>query len=126
MEGLPRARRVSFDRPYAGFAEPCGFTARYSGWQRWEKPFVQWAERSGYKLDVAVNSDLEFHPEILKHYRLVLSVGHDEYWSSKMRDHLEAFIVGGGNVAFFSGNTAFWQVRSEDNGRTLVSLEGNV
>jgi hypothetical protein len=38
-----------------------------------------------------------------------------------MRDHLEAFIARGGNVAFFSGNTSFWQVRSEDGGRALVS-----
>ena len=37
-----------------------------------------------------------------------------------MRDHLEAFIASGGNVAFFSGNSVWWQVRSEDNGRALV------
>ena len=91
-----------------------------SGWHHWERPFVVWAERAGYRLDYAVSSDLEFHPEILQHYRLVLSVGHDEYWSSPMRDHLEAFVAAGGNVAFFSGNTAYWQVRSEDKGRALV------
>jgi hypothetical protein len=118
--GNPRGRRVSFDRPYAGFSEPFGFTARYSGWARWERHFIRWAERAGYKVDLAVNSDLEFHPEILKYYRLVLSVGHDEYWSSPMRDHLESFIRSGGNAAFFSGNTSFWQVRSEDAGRTLI------
>jgi hypothetical protein len=44
----------------------------------------------------------------------VLSVGHDEYWSKPMRDRLEAFIARGGNVAFFSGNVACWQVRHED------------
>jgi hypothetical protein len=71
-------------------------------------------------LDYAVNSDLEFHPELLKSYRLVLSVGHDEYWSASMRDHLEEFIADGGNVAFFSGNTCCWQVRSEEDGRALV------
>ena len=81
---------------------------------------MQWAERNGYQLEYAVNGDLEFRPEILQHYRLVLSVGHDEYWSSAMRDHLEAFITGGGNVAFLSGNTCCWQVRSEDDGRALT------
>jgi len=91
-----------------------------SGWRNWEQPFVAWAEREGYTLDFALNGDLEFDPEILDHYRLVLSVGHDEYWSSPMRDHLEAFIANGGNVAFFSGNVAWWQVRSEDDGRALV------
>jgi hypothetical protein len=103
-----QGRRVSFDRPVT------------SQFARWEQAFVEWAEKNGYALDYAVNSDLEFHPELLKHYRLVLSVGHDEYWSAPMRDHLEKFIAGGGNVAFFSGNTCCWQVRSEDDGRALA------
>lgn len=103
-----QGRRVSFDRP------------QYSQFGNWELPFVAWAEANGYPIDYAVNSDLEFRPELLKQYKLVLSLGHDEYWSSPMRDHLEAFIGNGGNAAFFSGNTCCWQVRSEDNGRALV------
>jgi hypothetical protein len=106
-DGL-QGHRVSFDRP---------LQSQYSNW---ELPFVKWAETNGYVIDYAVNSDLEFHPEILKHYRLVLSVGHDEYWSAPMRDNLEKYIADGGNVAFFSGNTCCWQVRSEDNGRSLT------
>lgn len=100
--------RVSFERPLAGF------------FRQWELPFIAWAERQGYALDYAVNSDLEFRPELLKPYKLVLSVGHDEYWSTPMRDRLEEFIGDGGNVAFFSGNTCCWQVRSEEDGRALV------
>ena len=42
-----------------------------------------------------------------------------------MRDHLESFIRSGGNAAFFSGNTSFWQVRSEDAGRTW-RIVGNI
>jgi mono/diheme cytochrome c family protein/glucose/arabinose dehydrogenase len=101
-------RRVSFQRPFTGLD------------RNWDLPFIQWAEGNGYELDYAINSDLEFHPEILEHYQLVLSVGHDEYWSAPMRDHLEAYIAKGGNVAFFSGNTCCWQVRSEDDGNDLV------
>ncbi|MGI9472291.1 MAG: N,N-dimethylformamidase beta subunit family domain-containing protein [Rubripirellula sp.] len=106
-DGL-QGHRVSFDRPIQ------------SQFNKWELPFVQWAEKSGYVIDFAANSDLELRPEILQSYRLVLSVGHDEYWSSEMRDHLESFITSGGNVAFFSGNTCCWQVRSEDDGRALT------
>ncbi len=101
--------RVSLHRPPA--------TQYYN----WEQPFVAWAESQGIPLEFAANSDLEFHPELLKHYRLVLSVGHDEYWSAPMRDHLEAFIEQGGNVAFFSGNTCCWQIRSEDQGTAQVT-----
>lgn len=107
-KGKVQGRRVSFDRPPA------------SQFPNWELPFVQWAERAGYAIDYAVNSDLEFRPELLKSYRLVLSVGHDEYWSAPMRDHLETFIKDGGNVAFLSGNSVCWQVRSEDGGRALA------
>lgn len=103
-DGL-QGHRVSFDRPIR------------SQYGHWELPFVRWAESNGYVLDYAANNDLEFHPEMLKHYKLVLSVGHDEYWSSPMRDNLEQYIADGGNVAFFSGNTCCWQVRNEDNGR---------
>jgi hypothetical protein len=106
-DGL-QGHRVSFDRPLR------------SQFSKWELPFVRWAESNGYTIDYAVNSDLEVHPELLKHYRLVLSVGHDEYWSAPMRDNLEKYIADGGNVAFFSGNTCCWQVRSEDDGRSLT------
>jgi hypothetical protein len=87
-----------------------------AGWPDWEQPFLAWAEREGYDIDVVTNADLEDHAELLAgdQYRLYLSVGHDEYWSAGMRDTVEGFVARGGNAAFLSGNTAFWQVRLED------------
>jgi hypothetical protein len=61
-----QGHRASFERPGP------------SQFGRWELPFVQWAEANGYALEFAANDDLEFRPEILKNYKLVLSVGHDE------------------------------------------------
>ncbi len=86
-----------------------------AGWPDWELPFIEWAEREGFAIDVVTNADLETHPELLRdgNYSLYLSVGHDEYWSAGMRDSVEAFIARGGNAAFFSGNTSLWQVRLE-------------
>lgn len=113
--------------PFAGSA----------GWPDWELPFLQWAEREGYAIDVVTNADLEEHPGLLAApasagvggYALYLSVGHDEYWSGHMRDTVEGFIAGGGNAAFLSGNTAFWQVRLEDHtpegpAATMVGYKG--
>lgn len=147
------ARRVSFERPMSpGFlSKPAGPGDRVSvinppdfrmvthigyhllhrlspwcgsaGWPNYELPFVEWAERRGYELDYATNADLELHPGTLEGYRLMLSVGHDEYWSAGQRDAVEAHVAGGGNVAFFSGNTCFWQVRLEDGGRTMVGYK---
>ena len=41
-----------------------------------------------------------------------------------MRDRADAFVEGGGSWAIFSGNTCFWQVRYEDDGRTMVCYKG--
>ncbi len=114
--GYVRRHKLS---PYAGSA----------GWPDWEMPFLEWAERRGYGIDVCTNADLEDHPDLLDGRRLLLSVGHDEYWSGPMRDTVEAFIARGGNVAFFSGNTAFWQVRMEQHtaqgpAATMVGYKG--
>ena len=104
-----QGHRVSMRRPTSA-----------SSIRRWEFPFIEWAESNGYQLDYCANNDLEFHPELLPHYSLVLSVGHDEYWSTPMRDNLEKYIANGGNVAFFSGNTCCWQIRNEENGAAQV------
>jgi hypothetical protein len=108
-----QGHRVSFDRPgRPQFSE-------------WEQPFVAWAEQNGFILDYAANADLEARPEILANYRLILSVGHDEYWSGPMRDSVEKFIAAGGNAAFFSGNAVCWQTRTEDNGRAFTCWKQN-
>jgi hypothetical protein len=143
--------RVSFERPMArGFlvkpeparrkmqphldrealwffewAEPLGLSpwSGGAGWYDRERPFLAWAESEGFEVDVAISQDLEQHPDILEGHRLFLSVGHDEYWSWGMRDTVEAFTADGGNAAFFSGNTCYWQVRFEDEGRTMVGYK---
>lgn len=94
-----------------------------SGWPNYEEPFLAWAEAAGYEVDVCTNADLE-RPGVLDGHRLLLSVGHDEYWTWGMRDTVEAFVEGGGNVAFLSGNTCWWQVRLEgDDGDTMVAYK---
>ncbi len=96
-----------------------------SGWYQWERLFVQWAERAGYTIDVAVNADLERHPEVVDGYPMLVSVGHDEYWSWGMRDTAESFVERGGNIAFLSGNSVCWQVRFEDDGHTMLSYKAD-
>ncbi len=102
-----------------GFSEWAGS----AGWPNAELPFVRWAERRGYELDYAINTDLETVPDLLDGRRLYLSVGHDEYWSSAMRDAVESFTRAGGNAVFLSGNTSFWQVRIEDAGSVMVGYK---
>src|SRR5262249_6189907 len=89
------------DRDSPGYYDP---TSRRQTFTHWEAPFVQWLEGNGYRVDYATDWDLQVEPELLTPYALMLSVGHDEYWSQEMRARIETFIERGGNVAFFSGN----------------------
>lgn len=106
-------------------------THRYSrhyadaGWAYFERPFARWAEKEGYTLDYMTQHDLHYRPEILNAYDLVVIVGHDEYWSWEMRDHLDAFVNKGGKVARFAGNY-LWQVRFEDEGKTQICYKAHV
>jgi hypothetical protein len=107
-EDPDRAVRVSFDRPGGG---PAG---------HWEEPFLRWFAEQGYRFEFCSNIDLHRDADLLSHYQLLISVGHDEYWTAEMRDAVESFVEAGGNAAFFGGNTCWWQVRLEDDARTLV------
>lgn len=83
-----------------------------AGWFTHERRFVEWAEAAGYRFDYLVSSDLE-DPDALAGQRLLVDVGHDEYWSAPQRATVEAHVAGGGNLVSLSGNTCFWQVRLE-------------
>jgi hypothetical protein len=102
-----RSRKVSFDRPGG---------LDYSR----ETAFLLWMHKNGVSFECCSSVDLHQDPELLSHYQLLLSVGHDEYWSKEMRDNVEGFTSNGGNVAFFGGNTCWWQIRFEDGNRTMV------
>jgi len=91
-----------------------------AGWFTYERRFVEWAEGEGLEFDYAVSSDLERDPDIAAGYDVLLGVGHDEYWSAGQRAALEQHIERGGNYVTMSGNTMFWQVRLEDDGRAMV------
>ena len=108
------------------FKQGYSFWVVAAGWSAWEYLFVQWAEANGYALDYAVSADLERVPDLLDGYDAYVSVGHDEYWSSPMRDAVEGFVERGGRAAFFSGNTAFWQVRYEDGGTRQIGYKMDI
>jgi hypothetical protein len=104
-----RAVKVSFDRPGAG-----------PQIEEWELGLLRWLGPSGHTVDYCSGLDLHDGLDLLSRYRLLVINGHDEYWSWEMRDAVEAFARAGGNIAIFSGNTCWWQVRFEDDLRTMV------
>jgi hypothetical protein len=92
----------------------------------WDAKFISWLEdpRQGYRVDYCTNLDIHNDDDLslLSPYALVLSVGHDEYYSARMRDHLETYIANGGNMAFFSGNTCWWRVVFSDEQNPLIFI----
>lgn len=110
-----KVQRVSFDRPYNGNG-----TGLY---QRWESHFVEWADTAGYDVAYATTYDLEFMPNLLSPYDVVIIAGHSEYWTWDMRQRVKEFVARGGRFLNLSGNTMWWQVRFEDNGRTMMGYK---
>ncbi|WP_055590864.1 N,N-dimethylformamidase beta subunit family domain-containing protein [Peterkaempfera griseoplana] len=108
-EDPARAARVSFDRPGGG-PPP----------ERWEEGLMRWLRAHGPDVDYCSNLDLHLDPHTLHGHRLLVVNGHDEYWTWEMRDRVEDFVRAGGNLAVFGANTAWWQMRLEDDGRTMV------
>ncbi|WP_246150242.1 N,N-dimethylformamidase beta subunit family domain-containing protein [Streptomyces qinzhouensis] len=109
-DGYPRGHRLSMRRP-GGVID--------LAW--WDAPFIAWLERCGYAVEYCTDLDLHRDPELLAPYDLLLSVGHDEYWSPAMREHTAAHLRAGGNVAFLSANTCWWRVHLTDDDTGFVS-----
>ncbi len=116
--GLARAVQISFNRPIVTGVGDVDQGAKDSGYFRAEYAMVRWLESQGY--DVTYSNTLDTHRsgeagarnKLLDH-RIFMSSGHDEYWSQEMRNAITEARDAGVNIAFFSGNTAYWRVRLE-------------
>jgi hypothetical protein len=115
--GLVPANRVSFDRPYLWQA------AGNQPVSKWELPAVRFLEREGYDVSYATDGDIDRDPSLLLRHRVVIVLGHGEYWTKGMRDAYQAALAAGTNLAFLGANIDYWQVRYEDGGRTMVGYK---
>jgi hypothetical protein len=111
------AVKVTFDRPYPAWAA-ANLNARWPF--VWDYQLLRFLEREGF--DVAYTTDLDTHrePWSLVGHRLLITSGHDEYWTCEMRDAFDAALAEGTNLACMGANTAYWQMRLEDSERTMV------
>jgi hypothetical protein len=114
-----RARRVTLQRPGGGLGgdtwpgerDPYELASARNTFEHWDGPFLRWLARNELEHDVCVDLDIHQNPELLSPYSLVVSAGHDEYWSEAARMRLEDFVARGGNLAIFGGNTCWWRVQ---------------
>lgn len=115
-DGKP-AVKVSFNRPYTYRVL---VAAQEASFNHYELPLVRFLERQGYDASYATDVDVDRHPSELLRHRLVMTAGHGEYWTKRMRDGFDAARDESTNLAFMGANTAYWQMRYEDHRRTIV------
>jgi hypothetical protein len=102
-----RARAVSFDRPYE-------YNMRGAGqFLQFELGAVRVAEKSGIALGYATDLDLHTDPHLLDGAHAMITLGHDEYWSTAMRAAATTARDHGVNLAFLGGpRPDFWHPTS--------------
>jgi hypothetical protein len=86
----------------------------------WDRPFLAWLESQGDPVDYCTDLDLDALPHLLDGYNLLISAGHDEYWSDGMCANASRFIADGGNMAFFGGNTCWWRIEYNQSRTTFT------
>lgn len=117
-----RAFKVSFQRPM-GSIDSTGKDLGVFGapdYYVYGNKLINWAANNNILFETASMYDLDTNPNLLSNYDIVFLAGHNEYWSMEERVQLENFVNGGGKLMSLSGNTSWWQVRFEDNGKTMV------
>lgn len=102
--------RISFDRPYALYlnALPLDFAPLSNGsgeFLLWEFPLAFWLEKEGYDITYISNTDTHADAKGLLRSKAFLSVGHDEYWTLDMVEHVKQARDEGVNILFLSGNS---------------------
>lgn len=127
----PPGAKLSFHRPGGGIGGPTfGAADHYDAtsprqtFAHWDARFIGWLMHKGYAPEFCTDLDIHADPGLLNNYRVLLSVGHDEYWSEAMRDGVERFIGRGGNAAFFSANLCWWRIHLVDGGSAMVCHQG--
>ena len=100
-----RSYAVSFDRPYPSSNAGLSYSLDF------ELPLLWWLERKGYNMTYTTDIDTDLRGQLLLNHHLFLAAGHDEYWSTAMRQNITRARDGGTSLAFFGADDGYWHVR---------------
>jgi hypothetical protein len=111
---------VSFDRPYGKYRQIYENPQSVGSGEFlcWEFPLCYWLEQHGYDVAYCSGSDM-LPPDRGKKCKVLISVGHDEYWDIRQYHSVKAMIDSGVSALFLSGNTICWvaPLRAASDGR---------
>ncbi|GIH71906.1 N,N-dimethylformamidase beta subunit family domain-containing protein [Sphaerimonospora thailandensis] len=105
--------------PVKGLPDPYDTTSPRQTFAHWDAPFIAWMERNGIQSDYCTDLDLDQGRLLDDGYRLLVSAGHDEYWTAAARRNVTVFRDAGGNIANFGANTCWWRVRLDEDRAAL-------
>ncbi len=94
-------------------------SSRRQVFAHWDAPLIAWLEGQGYQPTYCTDFDLHYEDGLLDQVTLLICSGHDEYWSADMRRRVLEFVSGGGNVCFFAGDVAEWEIDLAPSGDRL-------
>ncbi|MGW7082245.1 N,N-dimethylformamidase beta subunit family domain-containing protein [Streptomyces sp. NPDC054871] len=127
---LYSASRVTLRRPgggvgspVKGLPDPYDPTSPRQSFAHWDAPFISWMEDNGVEADYCTDLDIHDGRVLDDGYRLLVSAGHDEYWSVQTRRNVAAFHGRGGNVANFGANTCWWRVKVAPDGAAGIECD---
>jgi N,N-dimethylformamidase len=84
---------------------------------------LAWLEHEGVVFDCISDEDLDREGvAALAGYTCIMTGTHDEYWSTRMRDALESYLAGGGNLMHMGGNSLYWRVVFHPSGNGVVEV----
>lgn len=104
-----RATKVSFDRPYAfsfGFGSG-DFLGN-------ELPLISLVEKLGLNVTYVNSTYLQKYPTLVMNHNVMVSLGHDEYYSPTMKGALQDAVNNGRSLMFLGANAIFRRIRFEN------------
>ncbi|SEU07193.1 N,N-dimethylformamidase beta subunit family domain-containing protein [Stigmatella erecta] len=104
--GVSRAFQVSYDRPY--------YRGQGTGHLMLDDVgLIQWLESQGLDVGYVTNEDLDASGDFLRAAKVLFLSGHDEYWTSTLRDRADQAVAEGRSLINLGANQAYWHVRLE-------------
>jgi sugar lactone lactonase YvrE len=104
--GVSRAFRVSYDRPYHR-GQGTGHLLED------DLSLVRWLEAQGLDVGYFTDEDFDASYDFVAGAKALFVSGHDEYWSTRDRDHAERAVKEGRSLLNLGANNGYWHVRME-------------
>jgi hypothetical protein len=116
VTGTTQGVEVSFDRPYKTSTGAGQLFTR-------DLAAIRFLEQEGYDASYTTNPSVDANPAQVLGHRMLLDVGHSEYWSQRNADAFRRARDAGTNLAFLASNTMAWRVRYSGGGHRMTAYK---